>query len=143
MKYGPLKVEVKNPAGVVRPYLLDSQNDLYSGQRYLYWLQQDFTIPGVYYVSYLARGNVVENSMLVGNLRVTESDHRLIDRPTLESLTNEQYTDSSTGSLHIQPRQRTWFTALLLLTLSLMVLELKLNSRQSLRRLGRTGVSND
>ena len=143
MKYGPLEVEVKNPAGVVRPYLLDSQNDLYSGQRYIYWLQQDFKIPGVYYVSYSAQGKVVENTMFVGNLRVTESDHRLIDQSTLELLTNEQYTDASTGSLHSKPRHRNWFTVILLLTLTLMLFELKMNSRQSVGSLGRTGVSND
>ena len=94
-------------------------------------------------MSYSAQGKVVENTMLVGNLRVAESDHRLIDQSTLELLTNEQYTDASTGSLHSKPRHRNWFTVILLLTLTLMLFELKMNSRQSVRSLGRTGVSND
>ncbi len=124
MQYGPVSIAVQAPDGQTLEYAMEFSRDSDSDEVYAYWWHTEFKTPGVYYVNQHSNDQVLETSLVVGNLAVTESAHDLIEFNTLTPFLNVRAETSSDGSLGFTDNSRGFYKELLMLTLILMVLEM-------------------
>ena len=124
MQYGPVSIAVQAPDGQTLEYAMEFSRDSDSDEVYAYWWHTEFKMPGVYYVNQHSNDQVIETSLVVGNLAVTESAHDLIEFNTLTPFLNVRAETSSAGSLGFTDNSRGFYKELLMLTLILMVLEI-------------------
>ena len=102
---------------------MEFSRDSDSDEVYAYWWHTEFKNPGVYYVNQYSDDQVIDTSLVVGNLAVTESAHDLIEFSTLTPFSNVRVDTSSEGSLEFSNSSRGLSRELLMLTMILMVLE--------------------
>ena len=123
MQYGPVSIAVQGPDGQTQEYAMEFSRDSDSDEVYAYWWHTEFKTPGVYYVNQYSDDQVIDTSLVVGNLAVTESAHDLIEFSTLTPFSNVRVDTSSEGSLEFSNSSRGLSRELLMLTMILMVLE--------------------
>lgn len=123
MQYGPVSIAVQGPDGQTQEYAMEFSRDSDSDEVYAYWWHTEFKNPGVYYVNQYSDDQVIDTSLVVGNLAVTESAHDLIEFSTLTPFSNVRVDTSSEGSLEFSNSSRGFSRELLMLTMILMVLE--------------------
>ncbi len=123
MQDGPFTVTVQGPDGQSTNYDLEFARDELSGEVFAYWWHSEFTLPGVYYVSYQSEEQIISSSIVVGNLAVTESNHELIDQAVLSEIAE---TSNDNEQETVAPRmtnRHEWFRELLMAALGLLFLE--------------------
>ena len=138
MQYGPLDVHVQNPDGSLSKYDLEFKGNQYSSEVFAYWWHHDFESPGIYHVDYLAGAKTVDSSLIAGNLKVTESDHQLLQSSVLDTLIESDINVDEIAQFLPTTLNQTWFQPLLLVTLGLLLLEIIWVSRV-MKRSGKPG----
>ena len=123
MKHGPVAISVQGPDGETQEYSMEFSRDPDSEQVYAYWWHTEFNKPGVYYVNYRSAGQVLDSSLVVGNLAVTESDHDLLEIGAIDDLISGVEDSLGDSELAWSSDQRGLFREMLCLTLLLMTLE--------------------
>ncbi len=123
MQNGPVSVSVQNPNGQTNVYAMNFSRDADSKEVFANWSHTEFKFPGVYYVNLYSAEQIVDSSLVVGNLAVTESSHQIIDEVELARITGVKR--DKTGVINsISPGfSRELFRELLLFTLVLLMLE--------------------
>ena len=123
MNNGPVTISVQGPDGETQEYFMEFSRDPDSGEVYAYWWHREFKKPGVYYVNYRSAGQVVNSSLVVGNLAVTESDHDLLEVGVIDEVVSGIENSLGGSGLASTSEQRGLFREMLCLTLLLMTLE--------------------
>jgi len=124
MNNGPVTISVQGPDGETHEYSMEFSRDSDSEQVYAYWWHTEFNTPGVYYVNYHAEEQVLDSTLVVGNLAMTESDHDLLKVGAIDDLVSGVEETIGESELAWSSDQRVLFREILCLTLLLMTLEM-------------------
>ena len=119
----PVSVSVQSPDGQTNVYAVDFARDADSKEVFAYWSHTELDLPGVYYINLHSEDQILDSSLVVGNLAVTESSHQLIDMVELSQIAEAKSDETGVISQEITGISYELFRELLLVTLALLVLE--------------------